>query len=354
MARNNDAGGCGCLIGALLGAGLLLSLAAWGIEILAVVMAAPAIVPYLLLKQPAQFHHDETMWLAALIAAPVVAYLLATAQLPRRAKTKLKISTDLDDAGDPSDRKARRTRRYVQTATLLAVTTVTGLVMLAHGYTATGKDAFGELVKMVSVVLVPCLLLPIAFRLWDHWSPPLGAPVTVEMVRCAERDADKKLKQLRQQNDAVRQMTRQVEECLAQARHQIVFAAMCEQHFTSFKCADLAHENYESTKDSHRFLAGIAARARATAAPRLVPLRDPQTGRRVKPQQTVLKTGAATLTARSQALAAERARGLQFVHTLNVRTGDLRDTIRDTCGRRGERWYDDLIERRGYARTTEA
>ena len=353
MARRSGTGGaegCGCVIVALLGVTFLASVAAWGIEMLAVVMAAPAIVPYLLLNQPEQFHHDQTLWLAALIAAPLVAFGLATTQLPRRARKWLKINTDLDYSNQ-KDRRARRTRSYVETVLLLTVTTAVGGIMLVTGGT---PHTFGQLLNRVGIVLVPCLLLPVAFRVWDHWSPPLGEPVTVEMVRQAERDADRKLKQVRQQNDAVRQMTRQVEECLAAARHEISFVAMSGQHFTSFKCANVAHGSYESTKDTHHFLAGMAARAKATAAPRLVPLRDPRTGQRMKPPQVELRASAAALSGRSKTMAAETARGLQFVHTLNLRTGDLRDTIRDTCGQRGQRWYDDLIERRAYARANEA
>ena len=353
MARRSGISGeegCGCVIAALVGIGFLVSLVELGIEMLAVVMAAPAIVPYLLLNQPNLFHRYEVPWLAALIAAPLVASGLATVQLPARVRKLLKINTDLDYS-DPKDRRARRTRSYAEAVLLLTATTAVGGIMLVTGGT---PHTYGELLSRVGIVLVPCLLLPVAFRVWDHWSPPLGEPVTVEMVRTAERDADRKLKQVRQQNDAVRQMTRQVEECLAAARYEVNFAAMSERHFTSFKCADVAHGNYESTMDAHRFLARMAARAKATAAPRLVPLRDPRTGQRIKPQQAELRASAASLSGRSKTLAAETARSLEFVRTLNLRTADLRDTIRDTCGQRGQRWYDELIERREYARANEA
>jgi len=353
MARQNGSSGCGCLLGMLLAIPFIAGFAAWGIGLIALIMAAPAVVPFLLLKHPAQFHHDGTMWIVALCAAPLVAFFLATARLPRRIQVRLKRHTDLDYS-DPRDRRALRIRHYTQTLLLLAVTSTIGLVMLARGDTATGPHAFAQTMSLVGGVLVPCALLPALFRFWDHWSPPVGEAVTVEMVRKAERDVARKLRQVRAQNDAVLAMTRQVEEQLAAARQEVGFAALREKHYTSFKCADVAHGNYESAKDSCRVITRIAARARATATPRVVPLRDPRTGRRTHPQRTELRTGATTLSDGSRALAAETARGLQFVHTLNLRTGDLRDKIRDTCGTRGQRWYADLIERREYARTTEA
>jgi hypothetical protein len=353
MARQNGSSGCGCLLGALLILPFVAGFAAWGIGLIAVVMAAPAIVPFLLLKYPAQFHHDGTIWILALCAAPLVAFFLATVQLPKRIRVSLKGHVDLDYS-DPKDKRALRSRRYLQTLLLLAVTSAVGLVMLARGYTATGPHAFAQTMSLVGAVLVPCVVLPILFRLWDHWSPPIGEAVTVEVVRKAERDVARKLKQVRAQNDTVWEMTRQVEEQLAAARREIGFATLREKHYTSFKCADVAHGNYESAKGSCHVITRIAARARATATPRVRPLRDPRTGQRTRPQRAELRTGAATLSDGSRALAAETARGLQLVHTLNLRTGDLRDKIRDTCGPRGQRWYDDLIERREHARAVEA
>jgi len=351
MARHNDSSGCGCLLGGLIGFAFLASFMAWGIGLVAVVMAAPAIVPYLLLHQPAQFRHDQTLWIGALCAAPVVAYFIATARLPQRVQAKLKTASGLDYS-DPKDRRARRNRHFTQTLLLLAVTSSAGLVMLEAGDTATGKHAFAQTMGLAGAVLVPCVLLPVLFRCWDHWSPPIGVPVTVEMVRRAEKDANWKISQVKAQNEAVRAMIRQVEECLAAARAEVGFRVMREQHFTSFKCADVAHESYESTKDSSRFMATMAARARATAAPRLIPLRDPKSGRRARPAQTELRSGATILDERSRALAAETARGREVVHTLNRRTGALRDSIRDTCGTKGQHWYDNLIGRRDYARMT--
>ena len=352
MARQNGSSGCGCALGGLLAIPFIAGFAAWGIGLIALVMASPAIVPFLLLKQPAQFHHDRTIWIAALCAAPLVAFFLATARLPKRIRVRLKSHADLDYS-DPKDRRARRIRHCTQTLLLLAVTSAVGLVMLALGDTATGPHAFAQTMSLVSAVLVPCVLLPILFRCWDHWSPPIGEAVTVEMVRKAERDVARKLRQVRAQNDAVQAMTRRVEEQLAAARQQVGFAAMREDHYTSFKCADVAHVSYESAKDSCRVMTRLAARTRATATPRIVPLRDPRTGRRTRLQRAELRTGATTLSDSSRGLAAETARGLQLVHTLNLRTGDLRDKIRDTCGPRGQRWYDELIERREYARAME-
>jgi hypothetical protein len=351
--RRNGSPGCGCLLGGLVAFSFLGGFAAGEIGLIALVMAAPAIVPFLLLKAPAEFHHDQAIWIVMLCAAPVTAFFLATARLPRRILGWLKVHADLDYS-DPEDRRALRIRQYTQTLLLLAVTSAVGLAMLEHGDTATGPRAFAQTMHLAYAVFVPCVLLPILFRCWDHWSPPVGEAITVEVIRRAERDVTRKLSQVRAQNDAVREMTRQVERQLAAARQEVGFASLREQHHASFKCADVAYVSYESAKSSCRFITRIAVRARATATPRVVPLRDPRTGQRTRPQRAELRASATTLSAGSRVLAAETARGLQLVHTLNLRTGDLRDKIRDTCGPRGQRWYVDLIERREHARAVGA
>lgn len=347
--RQAESTGCGCLLGGV----LFLVFGTWGLALLAFVMASPVIVPYGLLIEPRQFRHDETWWLLLLCASPVAAYFLAAAPLPKRVRARMREDLDLDWS-DPKDRVARWRRRGLQTLLLLAATSLTTLALIAGGDTGTGPHAFRQTTVLIGVVLVPCVLLPVAFRLWDRWSPPIGEAVTVEMIQAAERDVGQEIGRVRAQNAEVRKMLREVEQMLASARQEVGFHARREKHYESFRCADLAHQRYESVKGSWHAMSRMASRARATAAPRLVPLRDPRTGRRVPAQKQHLRVGAAALSKAGHVLQAETARGLQDVHSLNIRTGDLRDHIRDSYGTRGQRWYDNLVERRDHARAAEA
>jgi hypothetical protein len=353
MARQNSSAGCGCLMFCLFLFPLAVGLAAWGVGLLAFVMAAPAVVPYLLLTDPAQFHHDQTAWLLALGAAPLLSFVLAAGRLPRTSRATTRHLSD-SDPSDPVDRWARRKRQFAQTLLLLTATSTTALVMLVRGNVATGTHAFAHTIHLLGATSAMTVVQLIMFRLWDHWSPPIGEGIGVEAVRAAADGADRQLRQVREQNHQVQQMVRTVEAQLTKARQETGFVTLRDTHHTSFRCADIAHEHYLSVQDSSRAISRIAARARATAMPRVVPLRDPQTGRRKRPDRALLRTAEAKLREGKRILDAEGDRGLVLVHTLNQRTGELRDTIRDTCGARGQRWYDDLVARRDQARAVDA
>src|SRR5262245_40897425 len=141
MARQNGSSGCALLLGGLLVVPLLLGFAAWGLGLLTLVIASPAIVSYLLMYDPAGLHHESSQWILSLYAAPVVAYLLAAAQLPRRFRARLGWQLDLDYS-DPKDRRARRRRRCIQTLLLLAVTNSAVLLILTLDGTASGPHTF--------------------------------------------------------------------------------------------------------------------------------------------------------------------------------------------------------------------
>ncbi|MGH3933093.1 MAG: hypothetical protein ACRDTF_24320 [Pseudonocardiaceae bacterium] len=71
MARSGGSGaGCGCLVLGLFFVGF--PLAAGGVGLLAFALAAPAVVPYLLVTDPALFEQNRLEWLVALAASPLL------------------------------------------------------------------------------------------------------------------------------------------------------------------------------------------------------------------------------------------------------------------------------------------
>jgi hypothetical protein len=348
VARRDDSAGCGCFLVLLLFIiPIAVALATWLVGAFALTMAAPAIVPYLLLKDPAEFQHAQTQWLVALAASPVLSYLLATARPPGRFRART--ARDPDDSETRADRWARRRRRGLQTILLLSATSATAVVMLLRGNIAHGPHAFAQTMHLVAAILVTSVLLPLLFRAWDYWYPPIGEAVTVEAVRKAAHEADRQRRRADAETARLRQMLEQVERQLQVTNQQANFGGMCQVHFESFRCADAAHHHYESVRTSARTLSRLEARARASARPRLVPLREPGTGRRRRPDRMQMRAATAGLREHRLALNSQAKHGLNDVQTLNGRTAVLRDTIRQACGDRGQQWYD-ALERRKHDR----
>jgi len=349
VARRDDSAGCGCFLVILLFVvPTVVVLAAWLVGAFALAMAAPAMVPYLLLKDPAQFQQAQTQWLVALAVSPVLSYVLATARLPGRFRARTALA-DPDETETRGDRWARRRRQGLQTILLLTSTSVTALVMLLRGNVAHGPQAFTQTVHLLAAILVTSVLLPLLFRAWDYWYPPLGEAVTVEAVRNAAHEADRQRRRADTESARLRQMLEQVERQLHDSYQRSNFGGMCQVHFESFRCADAAHHHYESVRTSARTLSRLEARARASARPRLVPLREPGTGRRRRPDRVQMRAATAGLREHRLALNSQAKHGLNDVQTLNGRTAVLRDTIREVCGERGQQWYD-ALERRKHGR----
>ena len=352
MASRDNSAGCGCLlVGLLFVVPVAITLAAWLVGAFALAMTAPAMVPYLLAKDPAQFHHNQTEWLVALAFSPVLSYLLATAGSPRRFWARTPAA---DEAETRGDRWARYRRRGLQTILLLTATSITGLVMLLRGNVAHGPHAFAQTVHLLGATLVTSVLLPLLFRAWDYWYPPLAEAVTVEMVQRAATKADRQRRRVEAEAVRVQQMLERVEGQLYAAQQQSNFGSMRQVHFESFRCADAAHDHYESVRTSARTLSRLEARARASVRPRLVPLRDPGTGQRRRPDRAQMRAATAGLREHRLALDSRAKHGLTDVQALNVRTAVLRDTIRESCGERGRQWYDALEERKQRVRLMEA
>jgi hypothetical protein len=343
MARiKNSPAGCIVLPLGIVALGLL----PWIVVLAAIALAAPAEVPYFLLNHPRQFRSESAEWLIALGASPVVSLLLVATTRPRRGQAGRR------DLLTKADRSAIRVRRALQAVLLLVVTCAAAWVMLAQGIEAAGRPAFDDPpVILVVGTLIAALAALSAFRGWDYWYPPLGEPVSVETVRSAAASAKRELQQLRAHSRKVERLAREIEEQLGRAWSETEFASLRNKHYESFSCANVTHGHYLSAQSSCRTLSVVLRRARAYRMPRAIPLRDPHTGRRSRPDRAALKAAGADLDEYRHALAAEAQRGLAAVKSLNLRTATFRDSIRDRCGLPGQQWYVALEGRKQQAQT---
>jgi hypothetical protein len=256
----------------------------------------------------------------------------------------------VDGLDEPADRRARRVRHLQQSVLLLMTPGLVGLLAKAVEGT---RDPFSASVTLAGSALLTAAAVVGGCRLWNRRFPAIGRAATVEEVEAAVRSVHRQVQNVRAQGASVEKMLRAVEHQMANARREVRFTDMCSTHRTSYRCADLAYANYQSARTSVEALSGLATRARATTAPRIRPARDPRTGRRVPCDRGALRGGEADLRAAVATLHVDVQQRVGEVTQLNRRTADLRDTIRDSCGHPGRRWYDDLVERRDRARAAE-
>ncbi|WP_372670293.1 hypothetical protein [Amycolatopsis kentuckyensis] len=335
-ARRSGGTGCGCLLFALFG----LPFAGGLLGAVCLALAAPAVVGYLLLNEPAQFAQSRTQWLVALAMAPLVAFVLSVR------------------AGTPLTRRGRRLapasagkrgpvvrRGLLRSVFLLLVTNTTAAALLLAGNTAHGPRAAEQTFTVVGGTGAAAVVVVLLYRLWDRWFPPGARPraVTVESVRAATVRADRAVRQVRAQNEQVSRLGREIDARLRQARSEVDFVALRDLHFASFGCADGAYRHYRSSGDSLRAMSRMLADVRVTIALRL--RAKNANGRRQRPDRQALDAAAGTLARSRSLLAAEVDRGLTLVRDLNTNTATLKHLIRDNCGQRGRQWYDSLQER---------
>lgn len=335
MAGHKGADGCGWIIAAPILLLLVLAAAVTALELAGMAMAAPVVVSYLAVTDPAALQTHLTAWLWG-GAVAVVASIVLTSP-PLRAGHQL---------DEPADRRARHVRRLQQAGLLLVTPGVAGLVLAAFGGVSTAPARLAESTETAGWAFVTAVVVTVCCGWWNRRFPAIGRLATVEEVRSAIETAGQQLHDVRAQGAAVDDMLRAVEWQIAAARRAVRFVELCSTHHTSFRCADVAYANYQSVRVSNDAMTRLALRARASTAPRIGPRRRHQ-------DRSALLDGEATLRATVGTLTAAVQHCLGQVSNLNQRTADLRDTIRDTCGNPGRRWYADLVERRERARAAE-
>ncbi len=244
-------------------------------------------------------------------------------------------------------------RSVLRAGVLLAAANLTALVMLLRGNDAKGPDAGAETLAVFGSTAVAAFAVLVTIHLRDRWFPPgeRAEPVTVESVRTAAAQADETLRRVRAENKRVSRLARVIEDQLLEARAETDFVSMCDLHHESVGCANGAHRHYRSAGHSLQDMSRILGGVRTALSLRIVPPRNPATGRRERPDRDELKAAASSLSESRQLLDVEVQRGLTLVRTLNANTSRLKHSIKDNCGERGWQWYQALEMRIEAARS---
>lgn len=334
MARRNS--GCGFWFFAWT---FGLPLVAGAIAAALLALTAPAVVPFLIASDPAQFAEHGTAWWGFLAAAPFVALLLVARARPKSLRRRR--------SSTPRRQWATIRGLLPRAGILLLVVNVTALVLLLNGNVAHGPHAARQTAILFGGSGAAGLAALIAFRVLARWFPS-GArvkPVTLAAVQEATAEAEKTLQKVRANNQRVSRLAAAVEQQLQATRLTLDFAGLCELHYESRGCADNAYQYYDMSRDVARGLSGIVVRARATATMRVRSEINPATGRRERPNRAAMTAAAASLAQTRSKIGDEVSKGRTMVKSLNARTADLKFSIRDQCGTRGQRWFDELEAR---------
>ena len=285
------------------------------------VFSAPALMVNLYLADPAQFRRDGPAWAAVLVVAALLAMGLIA--VTGRGPTTV-------------GRLARRT------PVLLAVTTLAALVPVVLDLRRHDPPDLHH--QSIAPLLTSSAALWAMLLLW--WIGDGGSsrvepvePVTVEQVRQVTTAARKTLRRVRAENDRIESLLRDLEAKLAHARLEMGFHGLCELHWESRGCADRAHQHYRSADGVLNWMSRTQSGVPVALRRKLVPVRG---GR---PDRLAYASATTTLTATQNTLKAEVRRGRAMLDAFNQRTGTLKHRIRDECGPRGKRWFDDLQER---------
>ncbi|MEV4148725.1 hypothetical protein AB0J40_34065 [Amycolatopsis sp. NPDC049691] len=327
MGRRNF--GCGFWFVALT---FGLPLVSGAIAAVVLALTAPAIVPFLAATDPAQFAEHRAAWWCFFGAAPFVALLLVARGSPKRRRR----------SRTPPLRDFRRL--LPRAGILLLATNVTALVLLLNGNVAHGPHAAQQTAILFGGSGAAGAVALIAIRLRDRWFPSgeRVKPVTLAAVRAATVEAENTLRKVRANNQRVSRLAAAVEQQLRATELNLDFAGLCELHYESRGCADNAYGYYDMSRDVARGLSGIVVRARATVTMRVRSEINPATGRRERPNRAAMTAAATSLALTRSKIDGEVSKGLTMVRSLNARTADLKHSIRDNCGVRGRKWFEDL------------
>ena len=221
-----------------------------------------------------------------------------------------------------------------------------GLVLLAavnvfaflwKAPSAAGEYAVDDTLPFFGTAALTGAGVLVVMSLWDR----RARRVTVEEVREAAVQADRALKRVRAENAKVRRQAEQVQARLvklqarAPARSDVEFHSLRVFHRESYQCADTAHDAYRSAQTSLHTMAFLVRRARSAPLQLTVSKRA----------RAEMRAAAAHLTRSHGELRTQVDHGLGMVQDLNANTSELKHQIRDNCGARGRRWFEELEER---------
>jgi len=286
----------------------------------AVLLDAPAVAAHIALSGSPRLTAYQREWLWGAAAAPLFALWLVRVTASARGRLR----------GGRMRRVLRPVAYLLRTGLLLTVVNAVSLLELTRSERLDSVVPDGG--RVFGISALAGLLVLIAVRLWDR----RPEPVSVDAVKAAARDVDRALNRVRAENKRVSRQSAQLQSKLTAAHlSEVDFRSLCVVHHESFRCADGAYAHYRSAQATLGTVASMIHQIRVSQY-------SPAFGRAAKQARAELRTASADLVQANGELRTHVDKGLGMVRTLNANTAELKHSIRDSCGARGRRWFDDL------------
>jgi chromosome segregation ATPase len=226
-----------------------------------------------------------------------------------------------------------------------------GLVLLAYLFEGIGWLFTHELPAVILVALI----LVIIFAIYIRDSPTvnnrrISATLRdVEALKPVGARASKEMALLAEDRQTLERKARQLEELRRTLQGDVNFQVLTQQHHESRLIADSWHAHKaQATRSRRELSSGIDSfnshtkkLARTGSASGKGLPRPRFTGEIATAQATINHLAGIVAN-----LLGEIERSRAALTLYNAQTGRLRDHIRDNCGPRGRRWYDDMQQRK--------
>lgn len=221
-----------------------------------------------------------------------------------------------------------------------------GLVLLAYLFEGIGWLFTHELPLVITFLVALVALGIVIIASLFRSQPVAGREVAsvkskVAAVKSSEARANRVAVALVRDRAALEHKARELEDVRRRLRGDINFQILAKHHHESRLLADSWHTHKNQAIASRKELtSGI--RSFESYARRLA-----QSGQaRVSTELRTAKSTVRELSTVAATLQGEIDRGSAALDQYNKQTGFLRDHIRDSCGARGRKWYDDLQRRK--------
>jgi hypothetical protein len=310
-------------------------------------LTAPVLVPLVALTHPAQFAAYSRQWAVFLVLAP-----LAAALCVRNPKAVRALPRGPDGRVLGPVRRALLIRRLRQILLVLTVPGAAALLALLpgapeltaalDGHASSQRAAILVLLAMFAAAVAGLAAVIAGCRWWDRTFTPVGEAITEQLVQDTIAEARAGLRALEAHRAEVDRILRHLQTWHAQVASEREFHRMRQLHRESHQCGTLQRDYFQTVLSGCRTMRWLTADARTSAAPRVIPLRNAQTGRRQRLDAAAragLRAAGRELEQVRQTMEQRADNALVRVNHLNMGTAQLRDQIRDECGSQGWNWY---------------
>ena len=182
---------------------------------------------------------------------------------------------------------------------------------------------------------------------------PLAASAFAEMMNSVSKEdrraRENWARQHKQIEKSISEHRRNVKHNIKVAQRSLDFHFLRDLHYSSFRIADNAYKLMSDARTSKRTMYRILEEARKRIRSLNRKLDNEQSvkaNQEISEEISEMKEFRSSILQDLQKVESEEVRFKEEVNRLNMQTMELKQAIRERCGRRGREWYDRLVARK--------